>query len=408
MISQRELKDKMVKEDEFLIDILQLYIQGQKLTELPEISVENLLESAEKQNVAGIVSYMVAPLLNTADNGAVLQKLKDRYIVTVYQSTIKDAEAALLAEKLEQAQIPYAFFKGMEIRTLYPDPELRTMGDVDLFVEESNMEKTASIFQELGYERHPESNGVWAFYKGIMAFEVHMKLVDDKFWNDVDYTAYFEKMTRRLQSTGSGYRRYFSIEDHFLFLCFHLAKHLNSSGAGIRMFMDIAVYLMTYQNEMDWEYIRNESGKLELTIFIDILLSICREWFGISLTVPFHPADTVTLEQLKEYVMSGGIFGFSREESIRRLRSGIGDAPDSNSLFIQIRALWKLIFPSRKIMAYYMPAVKEYPLFLPAAWIKRWKIGFENKWKMRAVMHGFGRNVEEAKAQYSLLKRIGL
>lgn len=408
MISQRKLNDNMEKEDEFLIDILQLYIHRQKLTELPDISVEKLMESAKKQNVSGIVSYMTAPLLDTGDNGAVLRNVRDLYVITVYQSTIIEAEAAILAEKLEQAQIHYAFFKGIEIRTLYPDPELRTMGDVDIFVEEPELEKTASIFRDLGYEKAPESNGVWAFHKGIMAFELHTKLADDTFWNDVNYTSYFEEMTRRLKPAESGYRKYFSAEDHFLFLCFHLAKHLAGSGAGIRMFMDIAVYLMAYQDEMDWEYIRNECVKLELNIFVDILLTVCREWFKVSLTVPFHPADTVTMEQLKEYVMSGGIFGFSREESIRRLRSGIGDTPDSNRLFIQIRALWKVIFPSRKIMAYYMPAVKKYPVFLPAAWIKRWKIGFENKWKMRAVMHGFGRNVEEAKAQYSLLKRIGL
>ena len=33
-------------------------------------------------------------------------------------------------------------------------------------------------------------------------------------------------------------------------MCFHLAKHLNSTGAGIRMVMDLALFLKAYQDTL--------------------------------------------------------------------------------------------------------------------------------------------------------------
>ena len=49
-------------------------------------------------------------------------------------------------------------------------------------------------------------------------------------------------------------------------------------------------------------------------------------------------------------------------------------------------------------------------MLLPLAWVKRWRIGLANRWKIRAAFRGIDRSgsLEEAKMQYRLLKKIGL
>lgn len=398
----------MQKEIYFLIEILKLFIHQEKISSLSDISLENLFEISEKHNVTGIVFYMIAPLLEDQKQTPIYQRFRERNIITVYNSAMKEKEVALFTEQLEQAHITYAFFKGLEIRALYPVPDLRTMGDADILVHEEDMKAVAEILNNLGYDKSDGGSNVWTFNNGIMSYEIHSRLVAQSYWNDVDYETYFTGIFDKLIPAEKGYRRYFSLEDHFIFLCFHLAKHLDSSGAGIRMFMDIALYLMKYQNDMNWEYIWEECADIKLERFVQIVISVCSDWFDVDISFKTKEIEQTTLDQLKEYVMSGGVFGFERDESFRRLRKGMKDNDSGSSLLIKMRALWKITFPNRKHMAYFLPEVLHHPMLLPIAWCKRWKMGLENRWKMKAAVHGMGKNMEEAKAQYSLLKRIGL
>lgn len=392
----------------FLIEILKHFIHREKISSLPDISLEKLFEISEKHNVTGIVFYMIAPLLEEQKQTSIYQRFSERNIITVYNSVMKEKEVELFAEKLEQAHITYAFFKGLEIRALYPVPDLRTMGDADILVREEDMKAVAEILNSLGYDKSDGGSNVWTFKKGIMSYEIHSRLVAQTYWNDVDYETYFTGIFDKLIPAEKGYRRHVSLEDHFIFLCFHLAKHLDGSGAGIRMFMDIALYLMKYQNDMNWEYIWEECTDIKLARFVEILISVCSDWFDVDSSFQMEKIEQTTLEQLKEYVMSGGVFGFERDESFRRLRKGMKGKDSGSSLLIKMRTLWKIAFPDRKHMAYFLPQVLYHPTLLPLAWCKRWKMGLENQWKMKAAVHGMGKNMEEAKAQYSLLKRIGL
>lgn len=75
---------------------------------------------------------------------------------------------------MEEEKIPYAFFKGYELRELYPVPELRTMGDVDVLVRDEDLERTAEVLCGLGYQKEEGGGAVWAFKRIILL----MKSID--------------------------------------------------------------------------------------------------------------------------------------------------------------------------------------------------------------------------------------
>lgn len=426
----------MTREDEVLIQILAAFTNGRSISSFQDVSLEALYQTAQKHNVAGIVSSMIQPVLKTYVENPAARKFQESYMATIFRSVQMEEEVKLFADRMDEGGIPYAFFKGYELRELYPNPELRTMGDVDVLVRDEDMEKTAQILNGLGYTNEGEGGAVWTCKNEVLSYEIHRRLAFGKYWNQVDYESYFAKAFdwllpepgshRDLKGASDAVseksRRYFSLEDHFIFLCFHLAKHLNDTGAGIRMVMDIALYLKAYQEQMDWSYIWEECRKIRLDIFVKTLLRACREWFqcpseaeiarieAAGSGLPDDVTDGGVLERLKSYIMTGGMFGFERDDSIRRLRKGINEHTDHASALIRARALWKLAFPGRKHMAYFMPAVEQYRILLPLAWIKRWTRGLQERKRMEAAFRGLdkSKHVNEAREQYRLLKKIGL
>lgn len=86
---------------------------------------------------------------------------------------------------------------------------------------------------ETGYEKEPLGGSTWVYKQAGVTLEFHTKLASGDYWNAVDYEGYFLQYFSRLQLVEGCSERRLSPEEHFIFLLFHLAKHLNSSGAQI-------------------------------------------------------------------------------------------------------------------------------------------------------------------------------
>ena len=124
---------------------------------------------------------------------------------------------------MEEEKIPYAFFKGYELRELYPVPELRTMGDVDVLVRDEDLERTAEVLCGLGYQKEEGGSAVWALKKDNFSYEVHRRLAFGSYWNDVDYEGYFAAAFDRL-TTGRGEQTLFYPGGSFYFFVLSSGK----------------------------------------------------------------------------------------------------------------------------------------------------------------------------------------
>ena len=217
----------MKREDQILIDLLADFVNGQSPGALPEVSLDALYQTACKHNVTGIVAELLHPFLENAEEPAV-RKLQESHMATVFRSVLLEEEVKLFSARMEEEKIPYVFFKGYELRELYPVPELRTMGDVDVLVRDEYLERTAEVLCGLGYQKEEGGGAVWAFKKDNFTYEVHRRLAFGSYWNDVDYEGYFAAAFDRL-TTGEGSRRYFTPEDR---ISEEKAYGLFHSGAG--------------------------------------------------------------------------------------------------------------------------------------------------------------------------------
>lgn len=397
-------------EMQWMVKLLDAYI-NEKDIELPaSLPYEKLYKAAKAHSVVPIIFQKLFTLDSDRAkvSGEIQETFRKSYISAAYLSSLQDFSVAEFGEKLAEHGIEYVPVKGYVIKKLYPEPELRTMSDIDFLIREEDRIKIDEILKNLGYQREGLGSNVWTYKRGVVAFEVHINLAGQKYWNDVDYIEYFSKLFQKSRAIDGKTERHLTLEDHFLFLCFHLAKHLCSTGAGIRMILDIALYVKHYQKQMDWDYIWQEADKLKLKEFIENLLFICKQWFHIETTVSSKKMENQTHILFEEYILSGGVFGFERDDSIRRLRKGIREAGSNGKLLVKIRALLYLAFPDRKHMKDFLPALEKYPVLLPVAWVKRWGMGIHNKERVKRSLENFNENVDAAKWQWELLKRIGL
>ena len=395
---------------QWMVKLLDAYINKTDITLPPSCSAEKLYEAGKKHSVLPILFQVLCRQgSDCKDNsGKVMELFKKAYISAVYLASLQDCSLEELGEKLTERGIGYVPVKGSVIKKLYPEPDLRTMGDLDLLIQEKDRAAADEIMKSLGYERQGLGSNVWTYKRGLVTFEIHVNLAGKKYWNDVDYIGYFSELFQKSHPIGEKTERRLTLEDHFLFLCFHQAKHLCSTGAGIRMILDIALYIKHYDKQMDWQYIWEEADKLQLRDFIENMLFICRSWFHVETEVSAERMDSRIQAIFEEYVLSGGVFGFEREDSIRRLRKGIREEGSNRSLWVKLRALLYLAFPDREHMKDFLPELEDHPALLPAAWVKRWYLGLRNKERVKKSLENFSGNVEEAKSQWELLKKIGL
>lgn len=395
-------------EEQFLLQVIDAYINNKKIILPSNIVLKNLYEISEKHCITAIVCSELEGELEKNNDQETVQLFRNAAIVAVCRNNTLDYYAQCLIDELESKKITYAFVKGYSIKNDYPEPEFRTMGDLDVLINIQDRECVDNILKHLGYERGEFGGNVWVYTHGNVTFEIHTKLVAGKFWNNVDYESYFEKIPFKLKSSKNEYRKYLSVEDHFLFLCFHFAKHLYESGAGIRMLLDISIYVKKYGEKMDWEYIWKESDVIQMREFIENLLYVCKEWFHINLNTAYKKVDSEVLPLFAEYIFSGGIFGFDRDESIRRLRKGINESNLKQKNGIKINAVIKFLFPDWKHMIWFLPEIEKHKFLLPIAWVKRWIMEIGRRNKVKHSLEGLSKNMDEAKAHFILLKKIGL
>ena len=95
-----------------------------------------------------------------------------------------DGAAVEIIERLHRREIPYLLLKGpVTARWLYGPDEARPYVDIDLFVPESESNRSTSVLHELGFEpvvlrRHPEPNEgrPWLRPRDGAAVDLHSRL----------------------------------------------------------------------------------------------------------------------------------------------------------------------------------------------------------------------------------------
>ena len=327
-------------------------------------SWEALMHTATLQNLLPVLAYMNKKYsLNPAPAPA--EQLNGALYRAIYLQAGRAQRFLTLSEKLTAAGIDHMPVKGWYIKELYPEPELRSYGDIDILIRKEDRQRCHALLLAEGFTAGSDWEPTYSYIRDIESYEFHTNLMDGNLDGREDLQAYFSRAWDHAEPR-EGRRFEPEKEFHFIYCAVHLAKHLYAAGAGLRMYMDLALFIRRFSASLNWAYIEKELEGLGLTAFFHTLLAVLSAWFGVKTPLSYPEPPEATLRQLTEYTLNADLFGKLRDNSLIRVRNAGASSPRDRLTVIRRR-----IFPPAAVVGKRYAFVAKRPWLLPVGWLAR-------------------------------------
>lgn len=394
----------MDEETVYLLRILKDFVWCGKTEFEEQVNWSKLIELANIHGVTGIVCYMA--MNNPRESTAPMMPwIRRQCLSTISLYSRRAEQMKLLIRQMTELGIDHLLFKGYVLREYYPVPELRTFGDIDFLIRPEDREKSHGLMMEDGFQTKNDWEPVYSYYKGTEYYEIHTDVMEVDVSDKADYKGYFKHIWDHAVQTGP-HTWELTPEFHFLYLLTHIAKHISGSGAGIRMYMDIAVFIQHFGNTIDWQYIAGELEVLKFTDFANVVLTVVENYFGVESPLPLKMIDGEILNDFMAYTMKGGIFGHvKRDAGLISLKK---EKRNEESVSRTAAFLHRL-FPSAKQLEKRYTYLQGKHWLLPAAWVHRF-FRTKDTWEahMQEARSIMNTDTEEVLRLKRIYKEIGL
>ncbi len=286
----------------------------------------------------------------------VMQKLFGKTCLEIAKSEQQVWESKRLYDTFIKERIDFLPVKGLKIKSLYPQPDMRYMSDADVLIRECQREKIETVLLTLGYEKYAESLCEIIYNSPGLHLELHKHLIPP----DIkDYFAYFGDSFKKAESIDGTSQYALSDNDHFIYIFTHFARHYRGGGIGIKHMTDL--WVCKNGMSLDEDYIKTELLKLKLYDFYKNIYNTLECWFG-------NGEATDITDHITETVFASGAYGTATaarlSDAARRSKGGDVSAAKTS------RTLWMLFLPYG-IMCIKYPILKKAPFLLPVFWVVR-------------------------------------
>jgi hypothetical protein len=329
----------------------------QKPLQLPaDFDLEQAAYQVKKHHMSALL-YEGATLCGISQELPIMQHLMQNCCKAILLSERQVRLTKQICDVFEENGIDYMLLKGCRMKPLYPKPELRMMGDIDILVRMEQYDRIRSLMEGLGMYEGSVTDHELHWHKKNLMVELHSKLIPSY---NKDFFAYFCDGWFLAQK-GQGTRYCMAPEDELVYLFTHFAKHYRDGGVGCRYVLDLWVFLRNNPN-MDQEKIKRELDKLQLREFYENICHVIDVWYEGA------PGDEKT-DFITDYIFDSGSWGSgeSRTTSI-----AVRDQANQKGSF-RAKAVYFMrhAFPRVNILQEKYTLLKRAPWLLPLVWVYR-------------------------------------
>ena len=388
---------------EVLLQLMKSFINETEPEDVSQADWAEVFSLASLNGVNGIVGYMIMRY-SIPVSEQIYEEAVRHCTNTVGMTVRRIRQTDRLIEELNRNGIDHLFTKGYEIRKTYPEQRLRTFGDIDMLIHKEDRERCDELMQKLGYQLKKGWEPVYTYIRDTEYYEIHTSIMDTDIKENSNCIDYFDHAWEHtVRRSGSTF--VLKPDYHLIYLIAHLAKHVSTNGAGIRMYMDIALFLKFYEKMINWEWFYDQMKQIEMKEFSEYVFSAIELWFDVK--CPSHKeTDLNTLKQMEEMTICGGVFG---KETVSIGASNLKSQVRKNGEVSKLKALRTAVFPSVEAMENRYTYLKDRPWLLPAAWIHRvalnaGKLKLEQQ-KVKEIIHT---DIKEIERINELNQKIGL
>ena len=304
---------------------------------------------------------------------------------------------------LNQHQIDHLFMKGSILKHIYPETYMRAMGDIDFLIKKESLAQVHELFkkQDIKCTSRSKQHDVFEMPNGIVV-EVHPILYKE--FND--HYQFIENVWSHVHLEKDHLYR-MNLEFELIYLLYHLAKHIEAGGIGLRSVLDIALYIKHYEKHMDQKVLYEMIENMHMETFFDVMLDFCKKAFGytFSFEIKQGQLSDEQYERLVSYLITSGIHGIGRDYNYMQARAVSYKKKEQS----KTRLLLDILFPSFETMAGMYPWLIKIKILYPISWVFRWiRIMVKRPKKSLHKIKQLHISDEVIEQQKELLESIGL
>lgn len=391
-MSEKDIKKRLefVRANEYMMHLMKCALNNTTVDNKPEdISWDLVYKVVSKNDMQGLTYYAIEKLKEEIPE-IILKEWKEVREAIIYKKLMMEVEREEILADLSEEGISFLMLKGCNIEKYYPQPGMRAMADNDILYgvieagdngeyhvvgkdEEERNEtvkntqlKLLDYMHQRGYKtKGMEDKDDACLKDDLYNFEMHRELLD----RPLEYSWYYSNPWKNaIKNENSDYMYHFSIDDEYIFMIIHEYKHYTRSGCGVRFLTDIYLFLKAQQENMDWEYIRNELSKLNMKEFENEMRKLALDWLS--------PEKELKQEQVEKilYMCACGTFGYNKiflKRIHTRMVKGLAKDGEKNLRKAKIRYFLDRFFPKDEYYKDRYPFFYKHRLFRPLLTIFR-------------------------------------
>ena len=375
-----------------LLNIVCSGITGNKTNVSNDLAVSNHIAYVEKHHIHTLFFY---GLFN--NNIELEENMKNMLETRVYSDIMINERQLHLIDELKTLfndnNIDFMLLKGSVLKELYPKPEIRRMGDIDILIRVEQYHKIVEIMKNAKFERLGESDHELKWTKSGILIELHSRLIPSY---NKDFYAYFGDGWEKVKHKGKN-EYVLKNEDMFIYLFTHFAKHYRDAGIGIIHMCDLWIFLNTYN--LNYKYISKELCKMGLDVFFENILKTIKVWFENGKESEMTDFITIT-------ILNSGVYGLSENHALSTALKN----RQKNKILNRVVKIVRMIFPSYKNMRNKYLILFKIPFLFPVFWPIRWvELLFRRTHRIKSKIIDFQIATDENIDQYKeMLEYVGL
>lgn len=348
------------------------------LPELSETEQKQLYALSVRQDVAHIVS-MALEWAGKMPQGELGERLKQQENLALYRYMNQDYALQEIGEVFTEKQIPFLPLKGAVLRAEYPEPWLRTSGDIDILVHEQDVKRASQVLMETcGFSREGGDKKDISFMRDeCVHVELHLNLIR----TNLIQALQTKEIWAHAVKSESGYRYEMADEDFYAFHIEHMKNHFCTGGCGVRFFLDM--WVLNHCRKFDETKRVEKLRACGLETFEAAATELMNVWFGTG-------RYTELTDQMQQFILSAGVYGTIDNWALIQEIQNEGKA----------KSIWKRLWLPYEDLCWSYPALQGRRYLQPWFEAKRfWKMIADGRWNRTVTELKANRSVDQETRQ---------
>lgn len=375
----------MLKQQKIFFDFLRFCIGSAKdiPDSLKEADWKELYRIAQKQALLGVLFHGIrrlpkelAPEQKLLMQWMVLAEMIRKHNIKLFQDSVK------VCQNFESEGFTNCIFKGQGNALLYPDPYMRTPGDIDIYLSGGRkkiMKYVDQVCPNQVMRYHHVDFPVMKtaievhFTPSYMFYPIHNRRMQ-KWFKEV----MGEQCNHRVSlPDGYGEIHVPQVSFNVIYILSHLYRHIFTEGIGLRQLLDYYFVLVKWHTDLtnltdsnkslpqmtqintDLDSLRHELKYFGLWKFAGAVMFVMKEVFGLSEDRMIAPINEKEGRFLLDEIMRGGNFGQYDD----RMGSKAGES--------KIHRYFRMNLRNLRFVKHYPTEALSEPLF--RTWFAVWK-----------------------------------